>query len=54
MRLSYPYLAGEVELTEEREKHVGDRHPELLPKTRDRIRTTLADPHEVRRSAAPQ
>jgi len=51
VRFSCPYLAGEVELTEEREKHAGDRHPELLPKIRDRIRMTLAEPHEVRRSA---
>ncbi|MGO8791435.1 MAG: hypothetical protein ACLQVL_29155 [Terriglobia bacterium] len=51
MRFSCPYLAGEVELTEEREKHVGNRHPELLPKIRDRIRLTLAEPYEVRRSA---
>ncbi len=51
MRFSCPYLAGEVELTEEREKHIGDRHPELLPKFRDRIRVTLAEPHEVRHSA---
>jgi hypothetical protein len=53
MRLSCPYLAGEVELTEEREKHVGDRHPELLPKIRDRIRMTLAEPYEVRRPLRP-
>jgi hypothetical protein len=51
VRFSCPYLAGEVELTEEREKHIADRHPELLPKFRDRIRATLAEPHEVRRSA---
>ena len=51
MLFSCPYLAGEVELTEEREKHVGDRHPELLPKIRERIRVTLAEPDEVRRSA---
>ena len=51
MRFSCPYLAGEVELTEEREKHIGDRHPELLPKIRERIRMTLAEPHEVRQSA---
>ena len=51
MRFSCPYLAGEVELTEEREKHVGDRHPELLPKIHDRLRLALAEPHEVRRSA---
>jgi len=46
-----PYLSGAVELTEEREKHIGERHPDLLPKFRDRIRATLADPDEVRRSA---
>jgi hypothetical protein len=51
VRFSCPYLAGEVELTEEREKHIGERHPELLPQFRDRIRVTLAEPHEVRRSA---
>ena len=51
VRFSCPYLAGEVELTEEREKHIGDRHPELLPEFRDRIRVALAEPHEVRRSA---
>jgi hypothetical protein len=44
-------LAGEVELSEEREKHIGERHPELLPDFRDRIRATLADPDQVRRSA---
>ena len=51
MRFSCPYLAGEVELTEEREKHIGDRHPELLPKIRERLRVTLAEPDSVRRSA---
>jgi hypothetical protein len=51
VRFSCEYLTGEVELTEEREKHIADRHPELLPEIRDRIRMTLADPHEVRRSA---
>ena len=51
MRFSCPYLGGEVELSEEREKHIGERHPELLPKIRDRISATLAEPGEVRRSA---
>jgi hypothetical protein len=51
VRFSCPYLAGEVELTEEREKHIGERHPELLPKIGERIRMTLAEPHEVRQSA---
>jgi hypothetical protein len=30
VRFSCPYLAGEVELTEEREKHIVERHPELV------------------------
>ncbi len=51
MRFSCPYLAGEVELSDEQEKHVGDRHPELSPKIRELIRETLAEPREVRRSA---
>jgi len=51
VRFSCPYLASEVELTEEREKHILERHPDLLPKHRDRIRLTLADPDQVRRSA---
>jgi len=50
VRFSCQYLAGEVELSEEREKHIGERHPELAPQFRDRIRMT-AEPHEVRRSA---
>jgi hypothetical protein len=45
-----PYLQGEVELTEERERHIADRHPDLLPAYRDHIADTLADPDEVRRS----
>jgi hypothetical protein len=45
-----PYLKGEVELTPEREEHIGERHPDLLPKHRRRIGETLADPDQVRRS----
>jgi hypothetical protein len=37
-----PYLKGEVELTTEREEHIRERHPDLLPKHRDRIGETLA------------
>jgi hypothetical protein len=51
VRFSCPYLGGEVELTEERERHIGDRHPELLPHIRERISLTLEKPDEVRRSA---
>ena len=46
-----PYLHGDAELTGERERHIRERHPELLPTYRDRIAATLLDPDEVRRSA---
>ena len=46
-----PYLGSEVQLTEEREKHIADNHPDLLPEHRDKIAGTLAHPDEVRRSA---
>ena len=42
-----PYLGGEVQLTEEREKHIAENHPDLLPEHRDKIAGTLADPDEV-------
>ncbi len=45
-----PYLKGEVELTEERERHIAERHPDLLPEHRHRVAETLAEPDQVRRS----
>jgi hypothetical protein len=45
-----PYLGGEVELSDERERHIEEHHPDLLPENKDRIRDTLADPDQVRRS----
>ena len=50
--LSCPYLGGDVELTEEREQHIRERHPDLLPSYRDQLGQTLADPDQVRRSAS--
>lgn len=50
-RFPCPYLAGQVELTDERERHIAERHPELLPSHKIWIRETLADPALVRRSA---
>jgi hypothetical protein len=50
-RFSCPYLQEEVELTEERERHIAERHPDLLPEYRERIAETLADPDQVRKSA---
>lgn len=43
-----PYLDVDVELTTEREQHIAERHPELLPEHRQRIGDTLASPDEVR------
>lgn len=48
--LPCPYLGGDVEWTEERERHTADRHPDLLPEHRDKVVATLAEPDEVRRS----
>ena len=45
-----PYIGGEVKLSGEREAHIAERHPDLLPEHRERIGTTLADPDQVRRS----
>ena len=45
-----PYLNSEVELTSEREQHIAENHPDLLPAYRSSIVETLADPDEVRRS----
>ncbi len=50
-RFACPYLDCEVELSEERERHISERHPELLPKFQERVAPTLADPDEVRRTA---
>jgi len=48
--LSCPYLGRDVELTEEREQHIRERHPDLLPAYRNQLGQTLADPDQVRRS----
>jgi hypothetical protein len=37
-------------LTEERERHIADRHPDLLPAHRHRVRDVIQDPDLVRRS----
>jgi len=43
-------LQAEVELSEERERHIAERHPDLLPVHRDCLAETLADPDQIRRS----
>ena len=47
---SCPYLNGEVDLTDEREAHIAETHPDLLPEYLSQLGQTLADPDEVRRS----
>jgi hypothetical protein len=49
--LPCPYLGADVELSEERERHVRNRHPDLLPTHRERMIEAVADPDQVRRSA---
>jgi len=45
-----PYLKGDVELTDEREAHIAETHPDLLPEYLPQLGQTLEDPDEVRRS----
>jgi len=49
-RFPCPYLNAQVELTDEREQHIAERHPDLLPEHRQHIADVLADPDQVRRS----
>jgi hypothetical protein len=48
--LPCPYLGVQVELTDERERHIRSRHPDLLPAHRGRIMETVGQPDQVRRS----
>lgn len=41
-RFPCTYLNGEVELTEERERHITERHPDLLPEHRKQLIETVA------------
>jgi len=49
-RFPCPYLRGDVEFSDERERHVVEGHPDLLPELHNWIAATLAEPDEVRRS----
>lgn len=42
------YLDSEVELTQERERHIIERHPDLPARYQELIADTLANPDEVR------
>lgn len=50
LRFPCPYIAAEVGLSEERERHVLERHPDLLPEHRALVAQTFSDPDLVRRS----
>ena len=42
-----PYLGGMVELTDEREQHIAETHPDLLPEHREPLIRALADPDRI-------
>ncbi|MBS1786851.1 MAG: hypothetical protein JST85_03975 [Acidobacteria bacterium] len=46
-----PYLQAEVEMTDEREQHIAEQHPDILPEHLDELAETLAVPDQIRRSA---
>ena len=50
MQFFCSYLDGDVELTDERQLHIAENHPDLLPEHLPCIADTLADPDQVRRS----
>jgi hypothetical protein len=50
--IPYPFIGDQVELSDKRERHIAETHPELLPGHIDEIRGTLLDPDQVRRSRA--
>ncbi|MBI4202371.1 MAG: hypothetical protein HY532_04550 [Chloroflexi bacterium] len=47
-----PYLGAEVELTQEREQHIPEQHPDLLPEYQALLADTLANPDRVRIGSA--
>ncbi len=49
-RFPCPYLSAEVELTDQRERHIAATHPDLLPAHRERLADTLLMPDVVRRN----
>ncbi len=49
--INCPYLGGEVELSEERECHIQQQHPDLLPLYSEQLVTTIKEPDEVRLSS---
>jgi len=50
MQFRCPYLSPNVELNPERERHIAESHPDLLPEYKKYIAETLLDPDQVRLS----
>ena len=48
VRFICPHLGAPVELTRERERHIMQEHPEILPGRIDLVAQSLADPAEIR------
>lgn len=46
---SCSYLNSEVELTDEREQHIIERHPGTLPDYASQLAETLSNPDQIRR-----
>jgi hypothetical protein len=49
-KLPCPYLKGEMELADARERHIAEQHPELLPAHLAKIEKILAELDQIRRS----
>jgi hypothetical protein len=49
-RFPCPYLGGDVELTDQRQQHIAEAHPDLFHEHQERIADTLANPDQVLRS----
>ena len=49
--LPCPYLGVLAELTDERQRHIFLKYPDLLPESIDYVAETLAEPDEVRRDS---
>jgi hypothetical protein len=45
-----PYLSSQVELSDEREEHIIQNHPNTLPNYLEQLSETLANPDQVRLS----
>ncbi|VEN74332.1 hypothetical protein EPICR_30269 [Candidatus Desulfarcum epimagneticum] len=47
-----PYLESDVELTDERENHISENHPDLLPEHRKCVADALKEPDQIQQKHA--